>query len=371
MLPSLFEEQIEAEAARYEHLTSVSAESSPEALSYFPAAGRLQGRAARVPRPRPPRERGRRHSGDREPERHDRRGLDLLRQAIEEAGAKALELNIYFIPADLSLTGARGRAALSRHRQAVRATVSIPVAVKLSPYFSAIGNMALALERAGADGLVLFNRFYQPDIDLGQLAVLTDLKLSRPNEIRLPLLWLAVLSGRVKASLAATTGVATADEVVKYLLVGADVVMTTSALLRHGVGHMANVARRPEDLARGPRVRFARPDADIGPQTIVTDPPYGLIEYQTMELAKRSNWQGCVAQPAVRPMAPSGHREAFACRRYQVDREMPWASQGRDLARLRASNWERGSAHTRRAVRTDLFKRVARTAAVIVRGVGS
>ena len=98
--------------------------------------------------------------------------------------------------------------------------------------------MAVKLQGAGANGLVLFNRFYQPDIDIGTLQVLTDLNLSRPEEIRLPLLWLAVLSGRVKASLAATTGVSTADEVIKYLLAGADAVMSTSALLRHGVGHM-------------------------------------------------------------------------------------------------------------------------------------
>ena len=117
--------------------------------------------------------------------------------------------------------------------------VSIPVAVKLSPYFSAVGSMALALERAGADALVLFNRFYEPDFDIARLQVLTDLKLSQSDEIRLPLLWLAVLSGRVKVSLAATTGVTSADEVVKYLLVGADVVMTTSALLRHGVDYVA------------------------------------------------------------------------------------------------------------------------------------
>jgi dihydroorotate dehydrogenase (fumarate) len=121
----------------------------------------------------------------------------------------------------------------------VRKTVSIPIAVKLSPYFSAVGSMAMALEKAGADALVLFNRFYQPDIDLGQLRLLTDLKLSQPNEIRLPLLWLAVLSGRTGASLAATTGVTSVDEVIKYLLAGADVVMTTSALLRHGVGFAA------------------------------------------------------------------------------------------------------------------------------------
>jgi len=123
----------------------------------------------------------------------------------------------------------------------VRAAVSIPVAVKLSPYFSAVGNMAMALEDAGAAGLVLFNRFYQPDLDLARLQVLTDLKLSEPNEIRLPLLWLAVLAGRTRASLAASTGVSTAEEVVKYLLVGADVVMTTSSLLRKGPGHMATL----------------------------------------------------------------------------------------------------------------------------------
>jgi dihydroorotate dehydrogenase (fumarate) len=119
--------------------------------------------------------------------------------------------------------------------------VSIPIAIKLSPYFSAIGSMALELERAGANALVLFNRFYQPDIDIAQLRLLTDLKLSEPNEIRLPLLWLGVLSGRIKASLAATTGVTTAEEVVKYLLVGADTVMTTSALLRHGVTYITGL----------------------------------------------------------------------------------------------------------------------------------
>jgi dihydroorotate dehydrogenase (fumarate) len=241
VLPSLFEEQIEAEAERHDFLTSANAHSSPEAQSYFPDAA-----AYKVG-----------------PRQH----LDLIRRAsealdipviaslngttsegwisyaksIEEAGAKGLELNIYFIPADLSMTGSEVEERYLDILRSVRAMVSIPVAVKLSPYFSAVGNMALALERSGADALVLFNRFYQPDLDIARLEVLTDLKLSQPNEIRLPLLWLAVLSGRVKASLAATTGVASADEVVKYLLVGADVVMTTSALLRHGVDHMATL----------------------------------------------------------------------------------------------------------------------------------
>jgi dihydroorotate dehydrogenase (fumarate) len=239
VLPSLFEEQIEANAARYDHLTGVNTESSPEARSYFPAPAEYKV--------------------------GPRRYLDLVHRAsrsldipviaslngttdhgwisyaksIEEAGAAGLELNIYFIPADLSLTGHDVEQRYLDILKSVRAMVSIPVAVKLSPYFSAVGSMALALEQAGADALVLFNRFYEPDLDIARLQVLTDLKLSQPDEIRLPLLWLAVLSGRVKVSLAATTGVTSADEVVKYLLAGADVVMTTSALLRHGVDYVA------------------------------------------------------------------------------------------------------------------------------------
>ena len=239
VLPSLFEEQIEADAARYDHLSRVNAESSPEAQSYFPAPADYKV--------------------------GPRQYLDLIRRAsaslnipviaslngttdhgwisyaksIEEAGAAGLELNIYVIPADLSLTGHDVEQRYLDILKAVRAMVSIPIAVKLSPYFSAVGSVALTLERAGADALVLFNRFYEPDLDIARLQVLTDLKLSQPNEIRLPLLWLAVLSGRVKVSLAATTGVTSADEVVKYLLVGADVVMTTSALLRHGVDYVA------------------------------------------------------------------------------------------------------------------------------------
>ena len=157
---------------------------------------------------------------------------------IEEAGARAIELNIYFIPSDLALTGQEVERLYLDIVRAVRASVRIPIAVKIGPYFSAPGHMARRLDQEGADGLVLFNRFYQPDIDLAKLALVSDLELSNPYEIRLPLLWMSLLSGRVKASLAASTGVESADEVVKYLLAGADVVMTTSSLLRHGVGHM-------------------------------------------------------------------------------------------------------------------------------------
>ncbi|KPF71351.1 dihydroorotate dehydrogenase [Bosea sp. AAP35] len=238
ILPSLFQEEIEAEEARHDHLTGAHDESWPEARTNFPTLPD----AARGPH----------------------RYLDLVRRAsemtaipviaslngvtaegwtdyarsIEQAGAQGLELNIYFIPTDITLDG---RAVEQRYLdavRAVRAAVAIPVAVKLSPYFSAVGHIALELERNGADALVLFNRFYQPDLDIVGLKVLTDLHLSEPHEIRLPLLWLAVLSGRVKLSLAAATGVTTSDEVVKYLLAGADAVMTTSALLRHGPGHV-------------------------------------------------------------------------------------------------------------------------------------
>jgi len=239
VLPSLFEEQIAAEAARYDHLTSVSAESFPEALSYFP------GTASAVGGPHAYLDLVRRASAAVDipviPSLNGATDEGWISYAgsIEAAGAQGLELNVYFIPTDLSLTGAHVEQRYLDILRHVRSAVSIPVAVKLSPYFSAVGNMALALAGAGAAAVVLFNRFYQPDIDLGRLELLTDLQLSHPNEIRLPLLWLAVLSGRIKASLAATTGVATADEVIKYLLVGADVVMTTSALLRHGVGHVA------------------------------------------------------------------------------------------------------------------------------------
>jgi dihydroorotate dehydrogenase (fumarate) len=160
---------------------------------------------------------------------------------VEQAGAKGLELNIYFIPTDLALTGQEVEQRYLDIVRAVRAAVTIPLAVKLSPYFSALGHMALALDQAGADALVLFNRFYQPDIDLVQLRIQNDLELSERSEIRLPLLWIAVLCSRVGASLAASTGVQSSAEVLKYLLAGADVVMTTSALLRHGVQYVESL----------------------------------------------------------------------------------------------------------------------------------
>ena len=163
--------------------------------------------------------------------------IDHARQ-IEQAGADALEVNVFFIPADVGITSEEVERRYFEIVHLVRKTVSIPVAVKLNPYFSAMGTMAARLQEAGADALVLFNRFYQPDIDIDKLSLISDLKYSVSNEIRLPLLWTAILHGRVSVSLAATTGVQTADEVVKYLLAGANVAMTASALYRHGISYL-------------------------------------------------------------------------------------------------------------------------------------
>jgi dihydroorotate dehydrogenase (fumarate) len=238
VLPSIFEEQIAREQEVLDALMTRGIDSFGEALSYFPSLSSyafdierhldlIERAAAAVDMPVIASFNGVTDHGWIE---HAR--------AVEQAGAKAIELNIYFIPSDLKLSGAEVEARYLDVLKAVKASVGIPVAVKIGPYFSAPGHMALRLEQAGADGLVLFNRFYEPDIDLARLELVPSLELSQPDEMRLPLLWIAILAGRVKASLAATSGVETGDDAIKYLLAGADVVMTTSSLLRHGVGHM-------------------------------------------------------------------------------------------------------------------------------------
>ncbi|HTV54603.1 MAG TPA: dihydroorotate dehydrogenase-like protein [Terriglobia bacterium] len=234
VLPSIFEEQIEAEMERYDALTLAGAGSSPEAATYFPPPDTyrlglepyldLISRATQaVEIPIIASLNG-----------ISSAGWTNYAKQIERAGAHAIELNVYFIPADFELTGQQVERRYLDILRAVRSVVTVPLAMKLSPYFSSFANVAKELDGEGADALVLFNRFYQPDIDLAQLRLLTDLSLSRPDEIRLPLLWIAILAGNVRASLAATTGVWSADEVTKYLLAGADVVMTTSALLERG-----------------------------------------------------------------------------------------------------------------------------------------
>ena len=238
VLPSLFEEQIQQEQRLIDRLATTGADSYAEALTYFPAAESYGiGPAAYLETI---------HQASQAVDIPvvaslngitDNGWVQYARQ-MEEAGARAIELNIYFIPTDPNVAGREVEDRYLCILRAVKQVVKIPVAVKLSPYFSAMGHMAVQLVEAEADGLVLFNRFYEPDIDLTQLTLLPNLELSTPAEIRLPLLWIGVLSGRLRASLAASTGVESSDEVIKYLLAGADVVMTTSALLKHGTGHI-------------------------------------------------------------------------------------------------------------------------------------
>src|SRR6266704_2846116 len=237
VLPSLFEEQLRQQAAHDAAVAGAGADSFAESLSYFPAAA----------------------SADGGPDRY----LSLLKRAaaaveipviaslngastggwtdyasaLQDAGAAAIELNIYYLPGDPFISGSDVEQRHIEILTTVKAVVTVPVAVKLSPYFSSTGEMARRLDRAGADGLVLFNRFLQPDIDPETLTVTARPGLSTPAEGRLPRAWIALLAGRVRASLAATTGVETAADVAKYLLAGADVVMTASALLRHGPEH--------------------------------------------------------------------------------------------------------------------------------------
>ena len=162
---------------------------------------------------------------------------------IEQAGADALECNIYFIPTDMELTGATVEQTYVEIVSAVKSAVSIPVAVKLSPFFSNLANVAKRLDAYRADGLVLFNRFYQPDIDLEELEIKPNVLLSTPQALRLPLTWIAILYGRIRASLAATSGIHTAEDVLKMLMVGADVTMLCSALFRRGPYHLREVEK--------------------------------------------------------------------------------------------------------------------------------
>jgi dihydroorotate dehydrogenase (fumarate) len=238
---SLFEEQIRQENAAFEHLIASGTESFAESLSYFPAVDDyhvgtesyldiLQRAAEATAIPIIASLNGVTDEG----------WVDYARQ-MQQAGAQGIELNVYYIPADLSIGGREVEQRYEDVLKAVKAAVTIPVALKLSPFFSAMGEMAKRFDRAGADALVLFNRFYQPDFDLEKLEVQTNLELSTPNEIRLPLLWIAILYGRINASLAATRGVYSATEIVKYLMAGADVVMTTSALLKHGPAYLSTL----------------------------------------------------------------------------------------------------------------------------------
>lgn len=160
---------------------------------------------------------------------------------ITEAGADALELNIYKIPTNLKVTGSTIEKGYIDVVRTIRGQTTIPLAVKLSPYFSNFANMAASFEAVGADALVLFNRFYQPDIDLDQMEVAPNLTLSVPTDMRLALHWIGILFGRIRANLAATSGIYQATDVIKMVMAGADVTMLCSALMRHGIQHIQKI----------------------------------------------------------------------------------------------------------------------------------
>ncbi|MBK7705932.1 MAG: dihydroorotate dehydrogenase-like protein [Acidobacteria bacterium] len=235
VLFSLFEEQIRAETAKFERVYQTASSAFAESSDFFPdlddyPLGSVQylelirEAKRRVEIPIIASLNGVTPEG----------WIEYARE-VEQAGADGLEVNVYFIPADIRLTSEEVERRYIEIVKMVRAAVNIPIAMKLNPYFSSVGNMAQRLTDAGADALVFFNRFYQPDFDINELKVVPNLNLSVPAEIRLPLLWIAVLYGRIPVSLAATTGVHGARELIKYILAGADVGMVASSLLKHGV----------------------------------------------------------------------------------------------------------------------------------------
>ncbi|MBU0639737.1 MAG: dihydroorotate dehydrogenase-like protein [Planctomycetes bacterium] len=241
VLHSLFEEQISAEAAELDHHLSHGTDSFAEALSYFPDAHdyklgpeeyleHVAKAKTAVDVPIIASLNGASHGG----------WIDYAKR-IEQAGADALELNVYFLATDPELDSAAVEQRYIDILQAVKQAVKIPVAIKLGPFFSAFAWMACRLDKAGADALVLFNRFYQPDIDLEKLEVVPDLVLSSPFDMRLPLRWAAILYGKVEASLASTRGVVTGQDVVKLVMAGVDVVQVCSSLLRNGPGHIGKM----------------------------------------------------------------------------------------------------------------------------------
>lgn len=246
VLPSLFEEQLRLEMAEYDAVLRNTTNVFAEAQDFFPQVDEY-------------------HKGPEEYLDHIRRAKEKVSipviaslngitsegwisyaRQMEQAGADALEVNVFFIPADINVNSSAVEHRYLNIIDEIKNTVTIPVAVKLNPYFSAMGHMAKKIKDYGADGLVLFNRFYQPDFDISNLSLLHNLQYSDANEIRLPLLWIALIYGRVPVSLAASTGVQGSIEVIKYLLAGADVAMTASALYKHGIGYIKTINKELE-----------------------------------------------------------------------------------------------------------------------------
>ena len=238
VLHSFFEEQLRQERLELHHHLTHGTESFAEALTYFPEPQIF-------------------HVGSEEYLNHIRQAKEQLNipiiaslngstlggwldysQQIEQAGADALELNIYYVPTDLDLPGGEVEKNYLDILRMVRSEIKIPIAVKVAPYFSNMANMAKQFAENGADGLVLFNRFYQPDINLETLEVYPHVLLSTPQSMRLPLHWVAILYGRISADLAATSGILHAADILKMLMAGAKVTQLVSVLLRHGIGYI-------------------------------------------------------------------------------------------------------------------------------------
>jgi dihydroorotate dehydrogenase (fumarate) len=247
VLYSLFEEQLRQEEIDLDYHLNAGTESFPESLTYFPQPSEFhtgpEGYLQHVHKAK---------ASVKIPVIASLNGSTLggwtkFAGELERAGADAIECNIYSIPTDPRLTAADVENSYLDIVRGVKDTVTIPVAVKLSPFFSNLSNFARRLDDAGADALVLFNRFYQPDIDLEELEIRPNVLLSTQQALRLPLTWIGILHGRVRAALAATGGVHSAEDVVKLLMVGANVTMLCSSLMRHGVNHLRHVARELRD----------------------------------------------------------------------------------------------------------------------------
>ena len=243
VLYSLFEEQLRQESLELDHHLSTGTESFAESLTFFPKASEFRLGP----------------EGYLEHIRKAKEAVDIpiiaslngatvggwakFAKEIEQAGADALECNVYYIPTDPNLKAAEIEQTYVDIVWAVKSAISIPVAIKISPFFTNVANVAKRLDDAGADGLVLFNRFYQPDIDLEELEIRPNVLLSTPQALRLPLTWIGILYGRLKASLAATGGVHDPQDAIKLLMVGANVTMLCSSLLRNGINQLRHMER--------------------------------------------------------------------------------------------------------------------------------
>ena len=243
---SLFEEQITHDQNEFDHYMTSGTESFAEALNYFPAANdynmgpdqylrHISNLKSAVEIPIIGSLNGVSAGG----------WLKYAKQ-IEEAGADGLELNVYYIPTNIDKDGAVIEEIYLRDLIKVKKELKIPVAMKLSPYFSSMSNMAKKLDAASADALVLFNRFYQPDLDIENLEVVPNLDLSNNWEMRLPLRWIAILHSRIKANLAATTGIHKYEDVLKMIMAGADITCMCSELLANGIGRISEVLKEVE-----------------------------------------------------------------------------------------------------------------------------